>query len=86
MEARRKLDTKDLESKVAQLQKNLAFAGQSTGADSPTLINIIHHPGWTTIIDVQLASQILDAMNQQAVAMQGLRDTLQAHVTAAAAN
>jgi len=76
MEAQRKVDTKDLEKRVSDLQKNLA------GTDSPTLINIIHRPGWTTIIDVELAAGILEAMNQQALALSRMRDSLQKHVDA----
>lgn len=84
MEAQRKVDTKDLENKIAQLQKNLAFANQSSAGNKSDLVNIIHRPGWTTLADVQMASQLLDTMNQQATAMQGLHDALQKHVEATA--
>lgn len=78
MEAQRKVDTKDLEKRVAELQKNLA------ASDGPGLINIIHRPGWTTILDVEVAAGILEAMNQQALAMSQMRASLQKHIEASA--
>lgn len=80
MESQRKVDTKDLESKIGQLQKHLAFATGTAG--SSDLLTIVHRPGWTTIIDVEFAAQLLETMNHQAVAMQGIRDALQKHVAA----
>ena len=78
MQTQQKVDTKALEQKISSLQKNLAFLNQ--GADANSLFTIIHRPGWTTPVQVALASQILDAMNRQAVAMTALRATLQQHV------
>ena len=82
MEAQKKIDTKGLEQKIASLQKNLGFLNDSAGANSNALFTIIHRPGWTTILQVEVAAQLLDAMHQQAVAMSGLRDVLQKHVDA----
>lgn len=82
MEAQKKIDTKDLEHKIAGLKKNLAFMNDSSGADSNILFTIIHRPGWTTLRQVAVAVQILEAMNQQAVAMNGLKNALQEHVEA----
>jgi hypothetical protein len=82
MEAQKKVDTKDLEKRIGDLQKNLAFVVGPSGGDSPDLIQIIHHAGWTTIIQVELAAGLLEAMNQQATAMRGMRDTLRKHVEA----
>jgi hypothetical protein len=84
MEAQRKVETKDLEKRIAELQKNLSFVNGPSGGDSSDLIQIIHRPGWTTIIDVEIAAGILESMNHQATAMRGLRDTLRKHVDAGA--
>ena len=75
-----KVDLASLEKRIGELQKNLAFVGQSSNLDSSQLFKIIHKPGWTTVQDVALATHILEAMNHQAMAMQGLQKTLQAHV------
>jgi hypothetical protein len=77
-----KVDVKDLENRIGQLQKNLAFVGQGSTVDASDLFTIIHRPGWTTPQQVALAGQILEAMNQQAVAMRGIRDALENHVKA----
>ena len=79
-----KVDFTHMEKRVAEVQKNLAFVGQSANLENSELFKIIHHPGWTTPQQVELANQILDAMNQQASAMRGLRDALQSHVKEAA--
>ena len=76
-----KIDLGNLEKRVNELQKNLAFVGQSTNADSSELFKIIHRPGWTTIAQVELATQLIDTMNQQAAAMRGLRNALDKHVS-----
>jgi hypothetical protein len=75
-----KVDLASLEKRIGELQKNLAFVGQGSNPDSSQLFKIIHKPGWTTVQQVALATQILDAMNHQALAMQGLQKTLQTHV------
>ncbi len=85
MEAQPKIDVKDLEHRIGQLQKNLAFVGQSTTTDASELFVLIHRPGWTTPQQVAVAAQILETMNQQAAAMRGLRDTLEKHVKASGA-
>lgn len=82
MEPKRQVETRDLEHKIAELQKNLSFVNQPSGSDSTDLLKIIHFPGWTTLRAVNLAGQMLDAMNQQAVAMEGIRTALQEHVQA----
>ena len=75
-----KIDIGNLERRVTELQKNLAFIGQTSNTETSELFKIIHHPGWTTIAQVELASSVLDAMNHQATAMRGLRNVLDAHV------
>jgi len=75
-----KIDVGNLEKRVTELQKNLAFIGQGNNTETSELFNIIHHPGWTTVAQVELASHLLDAMNQQAAAMHGLRNVLETHV------
>lgn len=75
-----KVDLTTLERRIGELQKNLAFVGQGSNPDSSQLFKIIHKPGWTTVQQVALATQILEAMNHQAVAMQSLQKTLQTHV------
>jgi len=76
-----KVDVGSLEKRITELQKNLAFVGQSTNASSSDLYQIIHHPpGWTSIAQVEIANQLLDAMNRQATAMRDLRNVLDAHV------
>jgi hypothetical protein len=82
MEPQRKADTKDLEKRIAELQKNLAFVNGPSGSDSSDLFTIIHRGGWTTIIQLEIAAGLLETMNQQATAMRGLRDTLRKHVEA----
>jgi hypothetical protein len=78
------IDTKDLQQQIVLLQKNLAFVGQTTNSESSDLYKIIHRPGWTTLRDIAAARQIIDTMNQQAAALKGLRDTLEAQVNAVA--
>jgi hypothetical protein len=78
------IDTKDLEQQITLLQKSLTFVGQASNPEASELFKIIHQPGWTTLQDVALSHQIIDAMNQQAVALKGLRDTLETQVRAAA--
>jgi hypothetical protein len=84
MKPQTSVDTKEVQQQLTQLQKNLAFVGQSSNSESSDLFRIIHQPGWTTIQDVALARQIVEAMNQQAVALRGLRDALETQVKAAA--
>ena len=75
-----KVDVSSLEKRVTELQKNLAFVGQGGSTQTSDLFTIIHRPGWTTIAQVELASNILDAMNQQASVIHGLRNVLDSHV------
>jgi hypothetical protein len=75
-----KIDVGNLEKRVTELQKNLAFVGQGNNTETSELFKIIHHPGWTTVAQVELAGHLLDAMNQQAAAIRGLRNVLEAHV------
>jgi hypothetical protein len=75
-----KIDVGNLEKRVTELQKNLAFVGQGGSTQSSDLFTIIHRPGWTTIAQVELANNILDAMNQQASVLRGLRNVLESHV------
>ena len=82
MEAQPKIDVRELEQKIGQLQKRLAFVGEKPSLDASELFKIIHRPGWTTVVQVNVASQILEAMNQQAQAMRGLQDALASHVKA----
>jgi hypothetical protein len=82
MEPQAKIDVKELEHRIGKLQKNLAFLGQGPSVEASELFTIIHRPGWTTLPEVAVATQLLDAMNQQAVAMQSLRDALKEHVKA----
>jgi hypothetical protein len=80
-----KVDFVHLDKRIAEVQKNLAFVGQSANLETSELFKIIHHPGWTTPQQVELATQIVDAMNQQASAMRGLCNALEAHVRESAA-
>ena len=82
MEAQPKIEVKELEQRIGQLQKSLSFVGEKPTQDASELFKIIHRPGWTTPQQIALASQILDAMNQQAKAMRGLHDALSSHVKA----
>jgi hypothetical protein len=75
-----KIDVGNLERRLIELQKNLAFVGQSNNSEASELYQIIHHPGWTTVAQVELANHLIDSMNQQATALRGLRNTLEAHV------
>jgi len=75
-----KVDLTNLEKRIGDLQKNLAFVGQGSSPNTSELFKIIHQPGWTTVLQVALATQILDAMNQQAQAMHQLQQALQSHV------
>ena len=82
MDAQKKIDTKDLEHKIAALQKSLSFVNDGSGPNSNTLFQIIHRPGWTTILDVAAVAQILDSMNHQAAALNGLKDSFAKQVEA----
>src|SRR5437764_6705649 len=79
-----KIDVQNLEKRLTELQRNLSFIGQGQNAENSELFKIIHHPGWTTVAQVELASNILDAMNQQANALRGLRNVLESHVNESA--
>ena len=52
---------KQLEPKVRQFQERLGKMG-TLGDD---LLNIMHRPGWTTLIDVQFVALSLDSLNYQ---------------------
>jgi hypothetical protein len=82
METKMKVDTKDLEQKLTSLKKSLAFVTDNPDPNAVTLWNLIHRQGWTTPVQVALAGQILDAMNQQASALGGMSTALQNHVEA----
>ncbi len=84
MSTQTEVNVKDLEHRIGKLQKNLAFVSPSSSLETSDLFQIIHWPGWTTLIDVEDAGQILEAMDKQAVAMRSMRDTLERHVKARA--
>ena len=75
-----KVDFGHLDKRIGEVQKNLAFVGQNANLETSELFKIVHKPGWTTPQQVELATQILDTMNQQANAMRGLRTALEAHI------
>lgn len=75
-----KVDLTSLDKRIGDLQKNLSFIGQGSNPDSSLLYKVIHRPGWTTIQQVALASEILDSMNHQAMALKGLEQALDTHV------
>jgi hypothetical protein len=75
-----KVDLTNLDKRVTELQKNLAFVGVTNNPDASELFKIIHRPGWTTPAQVELAGNVLEAMSTQASALSGLRRVLETHV------
>ena len=67
-----------LAQRYEQLRKNLQNLGGNTDGSKTELFQIIHRPGWTTVLDVALAHQSLDALQHQVAAIEKLHEAMTA--------
>lgn len=69
---------KQLAHRYGQIMKSLnSITGTGSQENSqPELLTIIHRPGWTSIIDVTLVNEGLDALEQQVKAVEKLHTAL----------
>jgi hypothetical protein len=82
-------DLKHLEHKIRALNQQLrklaaAETGAQQGAPEDPLWTIIHHPGWTSVRDVQVVEHLVDSLQQQLGAFSATRDATIQQATAAA--
>jgi len=66
---------KQLASRYENICKGLPFADHKRITDSE-FFKIVHQPGYTTLADVAIATSFLDAMEQQAKAIETLNHGL----------
>lgn len=66
---------KQLASRYENICKGLPFADHKRISDSE-FFKLIHHPGATSVADVAVATNFLDAMEQQAKAIETLNHGL----------
>ena len=70
---------KQLAHRYGQIMKSLNSITGASGSQpnsQPELLTIIHRPGWTSIIDVTLVNEGLDALEQQVKAVEKLHVAL----------
>jgi prefoldin subunit 5 len=68
---------KHLDSQIREVQKQLRDLGDENGAANAELFRIIHNPGWTTILDVALATSHVEVIQAQLKALNSMMLTLQ---------
>lgn len=71
-------EIKRLAHRYDQLRKNLQGLGGSTDSTQAEFFQIIHRPGWTTVLDVALANHALDALQHQMAAIEKMHETMTA--------
>ena len=71
-------EIKRLAHRYEQIRKSLQNLGGSHDGMQTELFQIIHRPGWTTVLDVALANHSLDALQHQTAAIEKLHDALTA--------
>lgn len=72
-------NVKQLAHRYGQIMKSLSSitgAGGSGANTQPELLTIIHRPGWTTVLDVALVNEGLDALEHQVKAVEKLHSAL----------
>ena len=67
-----------LAQRYEQIRKGLQSLGGNTEGANTELFQIIHRPGWTTVLDVALVHQALDALQHQAAAIEKLHEAMTA--------
>ncbi|HEX3154838.1 MAG TPA: hypothetical protein VHV32_09445 [Candidatus Angelobacter sp.] len=67
-----------LAQRYEQIRKGLQNLGGNTDGANTELFQIIHRPGWTTVLDVALVHQALDVLQHQAAAIEKLHEAMTA--------
>ena len=67
-----------LAQRYEQIRKSLQNLGGSSDGSQVELLQIIHRPGWTTVLDVALANHSLDALQHQVAAIEKLHEAMTA--------
>ena len=67
---------KNLDAQLKQCLKEISGIGNENDSSNAELFRIIHNPGWTTLPDVALATDILESMQAQVKALTGIRKAL----------
>lgn len=67
-----------LAQRYEQIRKSLQNLGGSSDGSQTELFLIIHRPGWTTVLDVAMASHSLDALQHQVAAIEKLHEAMTA--------
>jgi hypothetical protein len=67
-----------LAQRYEQIRKSLQNLGGSSDGSQVELFQIIHRPGWTTVLDVALANHSLDALQHQVAAIEKLHEAMTA--------
>lgn len=71
-------EVKRIAHRYEQIRKTLHSLTGGSDSSQTELLRIIHNPGWTTVLDVELAAFSLDAMEQQVKAIEKLHEALTA--------
>lgn len=67
---------KHLDTQLKQVFKEISGFGNENDNTNTELFRIIHNPGWTTVLDVALATSIVESMQTQVKALMGMRQAL----------
>jgi hypothetical protein len=67
---------KHLDAQLKQVFKELSGVGNENDNTNAELFRIIHNPGYTTVLDVALATGIVESMQTQVKALTGMRQAL----------
>jgi hypothetical protein len=68
---------KHLDTQLRDLHKQLRTIGDENNTTSAELFRIIHNPGYTSVLDVALATFQVDALQTQLKALTGMLQALQ---------
>jgi prefoldin subunit 5 len=71
-------EIKRLAQRYEQIHKSLQSIGGKTDSSQTEFFQIIHRPGWTTVLDVALANQALEALQHQLAAVEKLHEAMTA--------
>ena len=67
---------KHLDAQLKQVFKEISGVGNENDNTNAELFRIIHNPGYTTVLDVALATGIVESMQTQVKALTGMRQAL----------
>jgi hypothetical protein len=68
---------KQLESQIREVHKQLRNLGDENSSGATELFRIIHNPGYTTVLDVALATAQLESVQAQLRALTSMMQSLQ---------